>query len=171
MTRKYYMKDAVNIADQAANDIEKWLKKQNYTIEVYNVEENGYYRNIDVDLIWASTSGTFKIEIKGDRWDKTGNFFFETYSNKEKGTPGCFIYTEANYVFYYFVKTKVLYVLPMPKIRKWFLRNINRFKERATTTPLGNGEQYTTVGRLVPISDVLKDNPDVKKMDLNADSK
>src|SRR5690554_2633626 len=116
-------------------------KTHKYTIEVYNVENNDYYRNIDVDILWASTRGTFKIEIKGDRWDNTGNFFFETYSNKEKGTP---VYTEANYLFYYFVKPKGLFILPLPDITKWFLRNINRFEERATTTPCGNGEYYTT---------------------------
>ncbi|WP_375515699.1 hypothetical protein [uncultured Nostoc sp.] len=39
----------------------------------------------------------------------------------------------------------------MPKTREWFLITMRRFKERSTTTPVGNSF-YTTVGRLVPIT-------------------
>ena len=35
----------------------------------------------------------------GDRYLNTRNFFFETYSNREKQTPGCLMHTEADYIF------------------------------------------------------------------------
>jgi hypothetical protein len=119
------------------------------------VEDDPTFRRIDVDLVWTTQQDSYQLEVKGDRWDKTGNFFFETQSNNESGTPGCFMYTQADWLFYYFVATRVLYRLPMPATRDWFVTNINCFRECSTTTLAGVGH-YTTVGRLVPIQTVLQ---------------
>ena len=54
-------------------------------------------------------------------------------------------------MFYYFVVPRTLYLLPMPATWEWFVSNIDRFRERETTTRVGS-EIYTTVGRLVPIA-------------------
>ena len=65
------------------------------------------------------------------------------------------MYTEADLLFYYFVQPKRLYILPMCKTRNWFIKRINQFQESETTTPIGGGDYYTTVGRLVPITKIL----------------
>ena len=162
MNRQITMNNGMEVAKQAAAEIESWLKKYRGTIGVANVENHPDFQKADIDLIWVSKRGTDTIEIKADRWQETGNFFFETESNKERGTPGCFLYTEANYVFYYFVNSRMLYILPMPQTREWFLANKDRFEERETTTPAGSGS-YTTVGRLVPIETVVGEVPEVKQ--------
>ncbi|MDX8044611.1 hypothetical protein SH601_01310 [Gracilibacillus sp. S3-1-1] len=156
MSRKQYsMNDGMSVAKKASNDIEQFLYSKAETVEVLNVEDDGAYQAIDIDLIWKWKNNrgeirTTTIEIKGDRYYGTGNYFLETVSNKSKGTPGCFIYTQADYVLYYFVGPMELHVLPMPDTRNWFIDNINKFKERETSTPVGNGDFYITVGRLVP---------------------
>jgi hypothetical protein len=155
------MADAVKVAQRAAKDIESWLRGLEITVWVKNVENVPAYQRRDVDIIWKTKKDTYKIEIKGDLWHKSGNFFFETHSNKEKGTPGCFIYTEADLVFYYFLSPRTLYILPMPETRRWFLANLNGFKTRHTTTPIPGG-YYTTVGRLVPIKDLIREVSGVK---------
>lgn len=147
------MNEASNVATVAAIDIENFLKEQPATLKVQNVEEHEIYRQKDIDLLWfwKDNSGKEKmntIEIKGDRYHRTGNYFLETISNKSKGTPGCFIYTEADYVFYYFIYEKELHILPMPETKNWFLKNIDSFVERETSTPVGK-EYYITVGKLV----------------------
>jgi hypothetical protein len=159
------MQDATRIARRAARDLSAWLSADPRTVRVRNVEDDPAFRRIDVDLIWETHQRAYKIEIKGDRWHTTGNFFFETFSNKEKATPGCFLYTQADFVFYYFVAPRLLYILPMPATRDWFLANLACFAERTTTTPVGN-TMYTTVGRLVPISVLLRAVPGVKKKQL-----
>lgn len=58
-----------------------------------------------------------------------------------------------------------LYQLPMPATRDWFLENINRFRERSTTTNVGNS-YYTTVGRLVPINVVIAEVANIAKHQL-----
>ncbi|WP_162053381.1 hypothetical protein [Pontibacter pamirensis] len=153
--RKYSMEGASEVADKAAAEIEALLRRQPATVEVINVESDPSYREKDIDLLWNrklddGSIKTISIEVKGDRWYKTGNYFFETCSNEGKGTPGCFMYTEADYVYYYFVNAKELHVLPMPATRDWFKNHIADFSEKKTSTPVGNGKSYVTVGRLVP---------------------
>lgn len=143
----YSMDEGLQVAKRAAGDIETWLRGRPDTIGVRNVEDDPAFQRIDVDLIWTTQQGSYQVEVKGDRWHKTSNFFFETHSNKEKGTPGGFMYTQADWLFYYFVATRALYRLPMPATRDWFVSKISRFRECSTTTPTGAG-CYTTVGRL-----------------------
>ncbi len=157
----YTMHDALEVAKLATADIEAWLRSQPETIDIINVEDDPQFQCRDIDLIWTRHNGETLIEIKGDRWNKTRNLFFETHSNLEKGTPGCFLYTEADWLFYYFVNTRQLYKLPMPKTREWFLITMRRFQERSTKTPVGSN-YYTTVGRLVPIAVVMLEVPGVK---------
>lgn len=157
----YSMDEGVQVAQQAAKDIEAWLWGKPETVNVQNVEDEAAFQQIDVDLIWTTQNDSYLVEIKGDRLHKTRNFFFETHSNLEKGTPGCFMYTQADYLFYYFVVPRLLYWLPMPATRDWFVVCSSRFRESSTKTPVGDS-YYTTVGRLVPISAVRLEVPGVK---------
>ena len=50
------------------------------------------------------------VEAKADKVISS-NIFFETISNKEKNTLGCMLKTEADYIFYYFIAFKELYIL------------------------------------------------------------
>lgn len=174
--KRYTMNETIELATRASQEITNWLEYRrnqglNSIVYVKNVENDEIYQKIDVDLIVCvenneiyqevdvdlPTHGNnqliIKVEVKADRYHKTGNFFFETISNKEKGTSGCFMYTEANYIFYYFIEIKKLFILKMPEIREWFLKNQKRFPDGETTTPVGNSF-YTTVGKLVPICEV-----------------
>ena len=165
--RRITMDDGVQVARRAAAEIEAWLHGLPQTVAVENVEDDPAWRERDVDLLWTTRKGRYRVEIKGDRWHRTGNFFFETHSNREKGTPGCLLYTHADLLFYYFVEPRILYILPMPEIRAWFMPRLAQFKERSTTTPVGE-RHYTTVGRLVPIREVLAAVPEVHKYSLKS---
>ncbi|RMG99011.1 MAG: hypothetical protein D6706_06265 [Chloroflexi bacterium] len=136
------------------------------TVALHNVEQDPAYQQFDVDLLWTVKDKTgelrvIPIEVKGDRYHQTGNFFFETISNKQKKTPGCFLYTKARWLFYYFVLTHHLYCLPVTRVRAWFLTHVEQFEERETSTPVGNNRYYVTIGRLVPINVVLEAVPGV----------
>lgn len=161
----YTMRDSKKVAAQATKDIEAWLLSLTTTIDVVNVENNPEYQKADVDLLLTTKKGSYKIEIKGDRYHKTGNFFFETHSNKENGTPGCFLYTEADWLFYYFLIPRSLYLLPMPATRDWFVGHSEHFQEKSTTTKTG-ASFYTTLGKLVPIAIVEKEVKGVRKFSL-----
>lgn len=162
--RRYSMGSASEVAVQAAHMIEALLNKHPATVAVTNVEDDPVYRAKDIDLLWQVNTAngqlkTVRIEVKGDRWHKSGNYFFETCSNTGKGTPGCFMYTEADYVYYLFVEERELHILPMPATRVWFTKHLSEFRERETSTPVGDGKFYVTVGRLVPRKRVLAEVP------------
>lgn len=160
--KQHRMSYTTNVAKTAAADVTQFLEDTwPQTVVVHNVEDNPIYQEHDIDLLWTvlERSGQLRlipIEIKGDTYHQTGNFFFETISNESKNTPGCFMYTKAKWLFYYFVEAGILYCLPMEKVRPWFAHHIDRFEERKTSTPVGS-EMYVTVGRLVPIQTVLEE--------------
>jgi len=148
------MAPMLNIAKQASSDIEKYLYNLKETVGVLNVEDDKRYQKKDIDLVWIymlrDKPIMKNIEVKGDRYSYTGNFFIETISNRERNNPGCFMYTEADYIYYYFVDTKELNIIPVKKARKWFIQNIYRFEEKQLSTKVGNIGYYTSSGRLVP---------------------
>jgi hypothetical protein len=169
--RQYSMRAASAVALQATTDLEIYLRNKPETIEVLNVEDDPTCRAQDIDLIWMvrrpdGSQTVTTIEIKGDRYYHTGNYFLETISNEAKNTPGCFLYTAADYVFYYFVEEKELHVLPMPATRDWFLQHLQAFREKKTSTPVGRADFYVTVGRLVPRSLLRKEVTGVKIISL-----
>lgn len=156
------------VAKTAASDITHFLRDYwKHTVTVHNVEDDPAYQQYDIDLLWTVEQNgrlhIIPVEIKGDRYHKTGNFFFETVSNESRNTPGCFLYTKAEWLFYYFVEVGLLYCLPMDKVRPWFAQHTGRFEERRTSTPVKNGESYVTIGRLVPIQTVLEEVPGVQQ--------
>ena len=158
--KQHGMAYTTSVAKTAAADITHFLETNwPQTVAVHNVEEDPAYQEHDVDLLWTTLDRfgrlrVIPVEIKGDRYHQTGNFFFETISNESRNTPGCFLYTKAEWLFYYFVEIGMLYCLPMSEVRPWFEAHGGRFEERRTSTPVRD-RQYVTVGRLVPIQTLL----------------
>ena len=162
------MRYTAGVARRAATDVTVFLHSfWAQTVAVHNVEDDAAYQEHDVDLLWTilDKDGALRVipvEIKGDSYHRTGNFFFETVSNEGRGTEGCFMYTRAEWLFYYFVESGALYCLPMHGVRPWFQENLDRFQERRTSTPVDKGNNhYITIGRLVPIQTVLDEVPGV----------
>lgn len=151
-----------SVAQRASTDVTHFLLTAwEQTVAVHNVEEDPAYQEHDIDLLWTVKTNNnslrvILLEVKGDRYHQTGNFFFETISNESKGTQGCILYTKADWLFYYFVEIGRLYCLPTERVRPWFEANSSRFAERRTSTPT-RYSRYITVGRLVPIQTVLQE--------------
>ncbi len=153
--RTYSFGDANNIASQGAEEITTFLLSLPTTVKVVNVEKNRLYQNKDIDLLWyvrSKKTGEIvkkSIEIKADTY-LSQNYFFETVSNTVRNTPGCFLITESDFVFYYFIKTKELHILPTNEVRNWFLDNQEKFCEATTSTSGPNRFYYSSKGRKVP---------------------
>jgi len=139
------------------------------TAHVHDVQQDRRYQNLGIDLLWIARASqgvcSITVEVKGDRNDSTGNFFIETISDLQWNTPGAFLICQAEWYFYYFVNTGVLYCLPMHLLKPWFLNLIDSFDERSTQSE-HEGRRWTTMGRLVPISKVLAEVPDIRCFNL-----
>jgi len=146
----------MNVAKQATEDITAFLLSLPYTQKVINVEDDRAFQKKDIDLVWhyhyKGIDHVKTIEIKGDTYSYSPNFFFETISNKTKQTPGCFMYSEADYFFYYFVGKRELNIIPLQEARTWFLTHQASFemKTLATGKLKVGGTMYETEGALIP---------------------
>lgn len=163
------MRGASDVGRTASDHVTLYLKSLRETAAVENVEDDPAWRKRDVDLLWHRKEAfpPLKVEVKGDRHHYTGNYFLETVSREERGTPGCFLYTEADLVAYYFVPERELHLLPMPSSRDWFLANLTAFEEKRTSTPVG-GDFYVTVGRLVPRARMRAEVEGIRVVDVAA---
>lgn len=161
----YTMDSRVEIADRGTGEIVSVLEKMPHTIAVINVEKDKYFQKKDIDILWIYKNNgkehMKRIEIKVDTYSESGNYFIETVSNMDKNTKGCFLYTEAEFLFYYFIHSKELNIIPMTFAREWFLKNEQRFRESELKTAVGrNG--YRSKGRLVPKKVLNKEVSGVK---------
>jgi site-specific DNA-methyltransferase (adenine-specific) len=164
--------------------VERYLRALPGTVDVVNVEDNPDYQRRDVDLLWRVMEGDAvrerRIEVKVDRYiapddttpstfarRDTGHFALETVSNDGRGSPGCFLYTTAHDLYYYYLAVSnspvevlryredgdvagllerlkvvrdVLYVLPVQPARDWFLRHKDEFADWETGTMGERGE-------------------------------
>lgn len=157
---QYSMQETSSVAAQGAKHIETFLAQFPHTVAIINVEQDPRYQTLDIDFLWVTKIPTlstqcYSLELKVDRY-KSGNFFFETVSNVTRQTPGCFLYTEADYLLYYFIHLQTLYILPTLTVREWFLANETQFEEKRLETRTTSGRVlYQSLGKIVPIRVLL----------------
>ena len=95
------------------------------------------------------------IDIKVEKTNKYGNFFFETWSNKSRNTPGWFPKggVKADLIYYIFLnKPEAFYVINLDLAREWSVKNIENYPEK----PQQKYEQLNdSWGRCVKIEDCI----------------
>lgn len=152
--RKYPFGGRKRVGELGVADVARILIEEGYADHVKDVRGDESYQKRGIDL--TIDDG---VEVKTDTYPPK-NFFFEIWSNFEKGTKGWLYTSEADLICYYFIKYKVMYILPLKEIREIPLEGYKKAKVQTPT----DGE-YTTVGRLVPVKDVME-KCDVKEVSL-----
>lgn len=151
-----------NSSNQVGKVGEEFVLSQLKTLpqvsEIIDVSDNRHYQIEDVDFFVRFVNGQeYKVEIKTDTY-KSGNLFFEIYSNVETRTQGCLMKTKADYLFYYFVNLKSLYVFHMEDFKKFVLDNLNSFKQRTV-----KNLTFNSMGYLVPLKFIEENFKNMKK--------
>lgn len=111
------------------------------------------------DLIVKKDKSIYFIDLKTENEDKYGNLFLETWSNKKRNTAGWFspeLGVKADFVYYIFLQQKILYILDLPKLRKWAFEegNIQRYPEKMQNK---FDQLNDTWGRCVRIVDLINE--------------
>lgn len=141
--------------------ITKWLESNPNVAEVIDVSKDEFYQRKDIDLIVNNTNGkSYTVEIKTDTY-VTRNLFFEIISNEQKQTERCLMKSDATYLFYFFLKTKVLYILDMKKFREFVLSRMDILQEKQVKNKF-----FTSRGFLVPLSLIEAEMKPLKKVQL-----
>ena len=162
MARSYSMRGVLGAAERAVLMCREYLSWAAPESLIHDVQLDPRFQHRGVDLLWQTERGILGVEVKGDRQGYRGNYFFELVSNLEKDTPGCFLYTLADAYLYAFLDLREVHHLPMPETRAWFLEHSKRFPLRHTRTRMGS-TTYTTVGAVVPVREVLRAVPSVRR--------
>lgn len=160
MVKSYTFDEKNAFSKKGINIVCNYLKLLKKTVKIKNVEDDPKYQKNDIDLVWVYKKEDkeimISVEVKTDKYT-TGNFWFETLSNEALGTLGCFVKSKARFLFYYFIEWDSMYIIQLKKAQSWFNENMSRFKESKTTTNEKGVYRHTTVGRLVPISIMMKE--------------
>lgn len=151
------MRGVQGAADRAVSLVRAHLLAQVPGSRLHDVSLDPRFQHRGVDLLWDRPGQSpIGVEVKGDRQGaRRGNFFFELVSNVEKDTPGCFLYSMADVMAYVFLDTREVHLLPLPRVREWFLSRAKEFPLKSTKTRTG-AVLYTTVGAIVPVKLVTK---------------
>lgn len=119
------------IGNKGENAIFNFLSTYPSTIAIIDVTKDAWFQQFDIDFLWQDTEyNIFKIEVKTDTLaDKTGNMVYEIWSDKRTHSKGCFEKTEADYIFYYLINSRILYVFNTKELREWVSEHIDDLKQ------------------------------------------
>ena len=119
------------IGNKGENAIFNFLSTYPSTTAIIDVTKDAWFQQFDIDFLWQDTEyNIFKIEVKTDTLaDKTGNMVYEIWSDKRTHSKGCFEKTEADYIFYYLINTRMLYIFNTKELREWVSEHIDNLKQ------------------------------------------
>lgn len=130
-------------------------------VTVCDVSDNKDYQKEDVDFLFITRNmfktDVFKVEVKTDSYPEK-NLYFELVSNLERGTPGCLMYTQADYLAYFYEKTGSCYVFDAQKLKTTVFGHpffFDESKKKKVTNKVGEA-QYTSVGLAIPLKDLME---------------
>ena len=140
----------VQVGNKGENIIYNYLINHPSTDSLIDVSNDKWFQQFDIDFIQIDgDGGVNKIEVKTDRLaDKTGNMVYEYWSDRRTFSVGCFEKTQADYIFYYLINTKVLYIFNTQELREW----VHKRKDKLWQTCMGD----FALGYVIPLND-LKD--------------
>jgi hypothetical protein len=69
----------------------------------------------------------------------------------------------ATYLFYYFLDTSVMYVIPLPQFRDYVMSNIDSFPADRVVIKTDVGKHRISSGRFIPLS-IVEGFPRVNKL-------
>jgi len=102
-----------------------------------DVMDEQKYRDKDIDFI--SLDGRIGYEVKADR-HSTRNICLEIESNMGLETRGWLLYSEADYLFYYYIEAKTAYIFRMPDLLRAYKQGDFKkdiYREIISETPCG----------------------------------
>ena len=138
----------IQVGNKGENIIYDYLINHPSTDNVMDVSKSWWFQQFDIDFIQIDKNGSVnKIEVKTDRMaDKTGNMVFEIYSDRRTCSQGCFEKTQADYILYYLINTKVLYIFDTQELREW----VHKHKNELWQTCMGD----FALGYIIPLNDL-----------------
>lgn len=135
------------------NDILLYLESLDRTVGVIDVRGNQYFKDKGIDLVYLYITkkgmATMTICINEDLDSKNSRYVFETDYRVKEVKQNSFLFSEADFYFYYFEKNRELNMIPLSKAKASFIAQMSKFKD-AETKAVVNGQILSLIGREVP---------------------
>lgn len=152
--------EASMVETHAMRDLIPWIENNEF-INRYVITNKGKLskelQKSAGDILYNSPNDTiYGIEIKAECENKYNNFFLETWSNRSRFTLGWMYNLKTDFLFYYFLETRELYIINFQKLREWaFWKNeIYKYPEKKQNK---YDQLNDTFGRCVPIDDIVNE--------------
>lgn len=148
--------DKDKLAQVGFTHIKRYLKTLPNIIDVFDVQADPKYQELDIDGIAilknmdSTEERTFEVKVD-TYFEKSNNYFFETISNSNKCSEGCFLKSKAMYFFYYFLK-KEIHIFKLYDAQEWLKKNGNKYN-----VAKAKNRYYYSEGLLVNRDDFMKD--------------
>ncbi len=150
----YYFNE--KIAEIGAMVCKNFLTTRPNVSNVIDLQKTEYGKINNVDFSYIKNNELKELaEVKCDMIWWSGNICLEIISNNTKDTLGCFLATKSNIWLHVFPHIKTAYLFKTPEIKKWFISNQSKFREVKCNTLINNQYAYSTISKLVPITELL----------------
>lgn len=151
----YGFKDAVKLGNLGALAVAKYFESMPACSKVH-VHGN--------DLVLTmGNKRQITCSVKTD-YTKFANIFVETISVVENKAPGWLYTCTSEYIAYYYVKTGKMFMINTAKLRHWLTDAV--YEKYPTASTKSNNGSWTTLGKKVPITELLLNIPTVKEFSI-----
>jgi hypothetical protein len=142
-----------------------YLQSREDTFAVSRGDEDDF-EGKEADLVWYwvdvhNSTKPLPCLVVGDRFNR-GLFQFTTTEDADAKLFSPFIESQCVYLFYYFLTSGELFIGALPKLREWFMLNIDSFEPRRNAVKVEPDGYRIELVRLVPIEMALEN--DVMKL-------
>lgn len=143
---------SLTLGEAGVAEVMKYFTDNAPGIEVIDVQNDPFFQGVDVDLVLVHKQlrQVRWVEVKSDTYT-SGKMFLETWSNLERQSPGCLMYTRADFLVHYFTAYGWAIMVPVKALREWMGRRVEEFPRKTTTNTLSDGATFTSVGHVVPV--------------------
>lgn len=147
-------RQAQTVEEVAKREILPWLSMRSERVE--EVPPGLFLQRLAGDFVITMAGKKYGFELKAEE-KHTNNLFLEVWSNLPELTPGWMVTSRADYLGYFFLDLKVLYIARMRQLQQWAFGadgkpgQIYKFPERGQSKY--SQLNYTT-GRIVPIAEL-----------------
>lgn len=151
---------ARKIGDWAQEQVAADLRSR-LSMRVMELYADPYFQMLDIDIyVEPQGGGGQYIEVKADsHTTRNGrlNAYIEVMSNVEKGTLGCMLTTQADLIYYYYVREGWVLLIDVKRLQEWMPRNLHRFESKFIKTGSYGKAIYTSEGKPVPVDVLVKE--------------
>ena len=147
---------ARTIEEVAKRELMPWLMMRSE--DVQEVPPGLFLQRLAGDFIILISGKKYGFELKAEE-KHTNNLYLEVWSNLPELTPGWMITSRADYLGYYFLDLKVLYIARMRQLQHWAFGadgkpgQIYRFPEKQQSK---YSQLNFTTGRCVPVAELQR---------------